>query len=329
MCSACTSSSPSAVNSAAEQSARSLMFGLYAARRSTAPISSAIAGEPRRSAPAAPPDRAVGHSSRSRTQARRAGRARRANPSGTHTVQSGSATTRGRDARAARPAREVGRSTAARAAARGRAAPRPRPAASGGRSRCGARARRGTSSTAAHRELVALADVAAVDGRLDLDVAGRRRAPAASSADAGRAPRRRPRGRAARDHDRTSSRCARRAHEPDGRQHARARRDDHRAHAERVGDRARVQRPAPPNATSARSRGSTPRSTVTTRTARSIAASTTATHAVGGRRPPRSSAGARRVDVEPPEPGERGRRPGCGRARGRRRSRSAASPPRP
>ena len=41
MCSACTSSSPSAVNSAAEQSARSLMLGLNAARRSTAPISSA------------------------------------------------------------------------------------------------------------------------------------------------------------------------------------------------------------------------------------------------------------------------------------------------
>ena len=41
MCSACTSSVPSGVNSAHEQSARSLMFGLYAARRSTAPISSA------------------------------------------------------------------------------------------------------------------------------------------------------------------------------------------------------------------------------------------------------------------------------------------------
>ncbi len=35
MCSAWASSSPSAVKSAAEQSARSLMFGLYAARRST------------------------------------------------------------------------------------------------------------------------------------------------------------------------------------------------------------------------------------------------------------------------------------------------------
>ena len=42
MCSACASSSPPAVNTAAEQSARSLMLGLYAARRSTAPISSAI-----------------------------------------------------------------------------------------------------------------------------------------------------------------------------------------------------------------------------------------------------------------------------------------------
>ena len=41
MCSACTSISPPAVNRAAEQSARSLMLGLNAARRSTAPISSA------------------------------------------------------------------------------------------------------------------------------------------------------------------------------------------------------------------------------------------------------------------------------------------------
>ena len=42
MCSACASSSPAAVNTAAEQSARSLMFGLDAERRSTVPISSAI-----------------------------------------------------------------------------------------------------------------------------------------------------------------------------------------------------------------------------------------------------------------------------------------------
>ncbi|MEZ5143553.1 MAG: hypothetical protein R2726_13700 [Acidimicrobiales bacterium] len=41
MFSAWASSSPSAVNTAEEQSARSLMFGLYAARRSTALVSSA------------------------------------------------------------------------------------------------------------------------------------------------------------------------------------------------------------------------------------------------------------------------------------------------
>ena len=42
MCSAWTSRRPSAVNTAHEESARSLMFGLNAARRSTTPISSAI-----------------------------------------------------------------------------------------------------------------------------------------------------------------------------------------------------------------------------------------------------------------------------------------------
>ena len=57
MCSAWASSSPSAVNSAAEQSARSLMLGLNAARRSTAPISSATPVEPRRSRTAATPGR--------------------------------------------------------------------------------------------------------------------------------------------------------------------------------------------------------------------------------------------------------------------------------
>ena len=41
MCSACASISPSATKTAAEQSARSLMFGENAVRRSTTPISSA------------------------------------------------------------------------------------------------------------------------------------------------------------------------------------------------------------------------------------------------------------------------------------------------
>ena len=47
MCSACTSSSPSAVNSAAEQSARSLMFGLYAAAPQHRAHLLGDAGEPR------------------------------------------------------------------------------------------------------------------------------------------------------------------------------------------------------------------------------------------------------------------------------------------
>ena len=63
--------------------------------------------------------------------------------------------------------------------------------------------------------------------------------------------------------------------------------------------------PAPPNATSARSRASTPRSTVTTRTARSMAASTTATTPSAVTRS-RSSARSCRRHVEPAEAGERG-----------------------
>ena len=63
--------------------------------------------------------------------------------------------------------------------------------------------------------------------------------------------------------------------------------------------------PAPPKATRARPRGSTPRSTVTVRTARSMAASTTATT------PPALDArplqrGLGRRPVQPPEPGEGG-----------------------
>ena len=112
MCSACTSSSPSAVNSAAEQSARSLMFGLNAARRSTAPISSATpveAGDEDCSAAGSRSRGAPG-----RAPARRRGRVRRASPSGTQIVQSGSATT----GRARRPpsrstGRQVARSTGA------------------------------------------------------------------------------------------------------------------------------------------------------------------------------------------------------------------------
>ncbi len=56
MCSACTNSSPVAVKSAAEQSARSLMLGLNAARRRTSPISSAMpVRRAMRTASSAPP----------------------------------------------------------------------------------------------------------------------------------------------------------------------------------------------------------------------------------------------------------------------------------
>ena len=95
MCSACASSSPAAVKSAAEQSARSLMFGLYAARRSTAPISSAAPVEPRDQDLQRGGVEAVhGHSPASTTHAPSAAGSA-IQPSGTHTVQSGSITTSG------------------------------------------------------------------------------------------------------------------------------------------------------------------------------------------------------------------------------------------
>ena len=97
MCSACTNSSPAAVKSAAEQSARSLMLGLYAARRSTAPISSAapVSREIRICSAAGSSGSALTRS-RSRTITHAPSAAGSATqPSGTHTVQSGSITTSG------------------------------------------------------------------------------------------------------------------------------------------------------------------------------------------------------------------------------------------
>ena len=90
MCSACASSSPAAVNNAAEQSARSLMFGLNAARRSTAPISSAIDGSRETQ------DLQLGRVHVARAPpTRRSVPASARHPAGIHTVQSGSATTAG------------------------------------------------------------------------------------------------------------------------------------------------------------------------------------------------------------------------------------------
>ena len=233
MCSACTSSSPAAVKSAAEQSARSLMFGLYAARRSTAPISSATpvsreiedlqrrrvegsaltcAPSPtRRARPARRPSR------RAPTPCSRA----RPRPSGP--------TTRGAvDQREARPivsgaARDArARSATTSIGAPGRANPLRR-SCSAGKS-----AGRGTVSSwlwPAYRQST----------NVSTSSRGHRppptpRAPARPSARS--SPSREP----GVGHDRTSSRRRGDAHEPDGREHTGARRDDHRAHPERVGD---------------------------------------------------------------------------------------------
>ena len=239
MCSACARSSPSAVNTAAEQSARSLMLGLYAARRSTAPISSATPARRETSTCSAAGSSALIDPPGGRST-RRARPVRRANLPGSRWWQSGSATTAG-------PVTAT-RSTGGSVVDRDRDRPaRPRPDRD--------HLDRGVGPIEAvaapvlgvevvdlgHGELVALAGVAAVEQPLDLD----RRL-----ADRARPPR--SRGRTARSssparssgagHERTSSRWRGRAHEPDRRQHTGARRDHHRGHAERVGDGARVQR---------------------------------------------------------------------------------------
>ncbi len=93
MCSACASSSPSAVNSAHEQSARSLMFGLYAARRSTG---AHLVGHARKARDPHLQRRRIHHrSSLRRTIQAPSSRGSARQPAGTHTVQSGSATTAG------------------------------------------------------------------------------------------------------------------------------------------------------------------------------------------------------------------------------------------
>ena len=239
MCSACTSSSPSAVNSAAEQSARSLMFGLYAARRSTAPISSAIDRRAARSRTCS----AAGFTSRSHHPRAERGPARRAQPSGTHTVQSGSATTAGPDDRGARR-RRAGRRRSSGAAARD-----ARPQRDDLDRR--ARARVAVAPLVLGGELV---DVAARSARGSGPRSGSRRqlvdvaTPATQRADRARRSAARASSRPSRDAGRrprphelallgatTASPTAENTPARGG--------TIDRAHPERVGDRARVQRP--------------------------------------------------------------------------------------
>src|SRR5436853_7750604 len=59
MCSAWATISPSRLNTAAEQSARSLMLGEYAARRSATPISSATPASACRNTSSSTPDSSV------------------------------------------------------------------------------------------------------------------------------------------------------------------------------------------------------------------------------------------------------------------------------
>ncbi len=138
MCSAWTSSVPSAVNRAAEQSARSLMLGLNAARRSTAPISSAMPVRRAISTGSAagssgvtsrPPTRSAGRRAVSTRAPSGPGSARQ--PSATQMVQSGSAITAGPTA-AARGRRRAGRTPpAGPGGGPSPGAPPPRPARPG------------------------------------------------------------------------------------------------------------------------------------------------------------------------------------------------------
>ena len=273
MCSAWTSSVPSGVNSAAEQSARSLMFGLYAARRSTAPISSATPVSREISTWSA----AGSIHARARAPTSRARAAPRPSPRGSTWCSRASATTAGPRDRARSTA---GRSVDSQRRGGGRARPH----------RDDLDRRSGPRVTVAplvlgrevvrrrHRDLVALPDVAAVDRGLDRRV-GRPRARARRAATSARAAS--SAVRVAAPTVCTTS-CRRGEHSKPTAEPTPARGGTiTAAHAERVGDRARVQRPAPPNATARARRGSTPRSTVTARTACSIAASTTATHSGG------------------------------------------------
>ena len=158
---------PSAVNSAAEQSARSLMFGLNAARRSTAPISSAT--------PARRDDEDLQRRRRRGSRALRSapGQHERAGDAGLGPPAVGHpdrAVGLGDDRRARRP-RARSRRRQRRPDRVGEATPARRPAppitstgdVRAGRSRCAARARPWKPSTRRHRQLVALAGVAAVE----------------------------------------------------------------------------------------------------------------------------------------------------------------------
>ena len=237
MCSACASSSPAAVNSAAEQSARSLMLGLNAARRSTAPISSATDAS-----------RETEDLQRGRVHARsthpRAGRARASarQPVGDpHRAVGLGHDRRARRTRARSTAREVADRRAARHARRGPAARRPRPARRAARTRCAARARRGSRRRSA--TVSSWLWPAYRQSSERLDVAAAAPAPPRSRRERGRARRRGRRATRGVGHDSHElALLGRRTGARRPRTRRRAAGTIDRAHPERVGDRARVER---------------------------------------------------------------------------------------
>ena len=224
------------------------MLGLKAARRSTAPISSATPV------------------SRARRTARAAG------PRVADTVAAGAGGRRrrpGRPASRRAPSRAVGLGDHRRAV--DAVAGRRREVGHGDRARHRARARRATTSTGwsgatvavaagvrgverrppmspsargsgrAYRQSIAVvAHPALPDGRdqsSGLDGAARRPAPPG--------PPRAPRGRPVSGHDRTRSTCSGGASRPTAEKHAGPGRDDHRRHPQRLGQRAGVERAGP------------------------------------------------------------------------------------
>ena len=254
MCSACASSSPSASNTAAEQSARSLMFGLNAARRSTAPISSAtpVSREISTCSAAAtghptlrsirPVAHAVPTVDGSRPVARTSepsGPASPTQPSGTQIVQSSRMTTRGPTTGSVhRPDQPPSTVVDRRRRRRRRDGPqrghldRRRP---GSGVAVAAPVLGGERGDRRHPELVALAGVAAVerDARRSRIVATPERRRSASIGRASASASSSPAWSAGSGHDRTRSRWRGEVEEADRRQHAGGGRDDHRRHAQR------------------------------------------------------------------------------------------------
>ena len=336
MCSACTSSSPSAVNSAAEQSARSLMFGLNAARRSTAPISSATPvsreistcerrRDRRAHRPALPPAaRALPAVAVLGPPARRAPR-----PVQSASASDARARRRPRPMRGRASGRSVDRDSGAGRRARGPQRHHLDRRVRAGRSRCGAGARRRTRRPR-HGELVALARVAAVErGRRRSATVGRRRRVGRRGGQLGQR-RRRARSWSAgvgpRPHEVA---LARARHSSPTADSTPARGGTITAAMPSASASAQAcSGPAPPKATSASPRGRRP-ARPTPPAAPLHRRVDHRDHALGGRRRRRSSAAAGRVDVEPADAG-RARRPAGMRPATRSASVTVGSvPPRP